>query len=73
MFWNQCQAMSAVTLKEGAQVMLLKNLDLGSQSMLVNGSRGVIVGFETDVRRVLFDLLEYYSSWRLAVLLTPIL
>jgi hypothetical protein len=31
----------------GAQVMLLKNLDLeaGAGRMLVNGSRGVVIGF----------------------------
>ena len=38
--------------------MLLKNLDLGSKAMLVNGSRGVIVGFETDVDQVLIELMK---------------
>jgi hypothetical protein len=36
--------------------MLLKNLDLGSKAMLVNGSRGVIIGFETDVESILIEL-----------------
>lgn len=56
MFWNQCQAIGELKLKVGAQVMLLKNLDLGSKAMLVNGSRGVIVGFETDVEAILMEL-----------------
>lgn len=53
--------------------MLIKNLDVGSSSMLVNGSRGVItgtfawidsfpliyfLGFETDVGIVLMQLME---------------
>lgn len=38
--------------------MLLKNLDLGSKAMLVNGSRGVIIGFDTDVEAILLTLLK---------------
>ena len=37
---------AALVLKEGAHVMLLKNLD--QHARLVNGSRGVVVGFEVD-------------------------
>lgn len=55
-FWSHCQAISQLKLKLGAQVMLLKNLDLGSSQMLVNGSRGVIVRFETDINQILINL-----------------
>eukprot|EP00899_Mesostigma_viride_P008883 jgi/Mesvir1/17997/Mv26532-RA.1 len=45
-FWRHCMATKQVVVKEGAQVMLLKNLDLVSKNMLVNGSQGIVVGFE---------------------------
>jgi hypothetical protein len=40
-------AAPTVSLKMGAQVMLLRNLELsgGASRMLVNGSRGVISGY----------------------------
>jgi len=36
-------------MQVGAQVMLLRNLDMkgGAGSMLVNGSRGVVTGFKS--------------------------
>ena len=49
-FLNQlvrnCAADEIITLREGAQVILLKNLDVVNG--LVNGSRGVVIGFEPE-------------------------
>lgn len=49
-FLNQlvknCPAEGTITLREGAQVILLKNLDVANG--LVNGSRGVVVDFDTE-------------------------
>jgi DNA helicase Pif1, 2B domain len=48
-----CQAPDCLRLKLGAQVMLLKNLAV--EEGLVNGSRGVVVGFATDSEQNLMD------------------
>lgn len=45
-FWKLCTALKELSLKVGAQVMLVRNLTLtGKESDLVNGSRGVVVGW----------------------------
>lgn len=47
-----CNAPFVLELCVGAQVMLLYNMDI--ESKLVNGSRGVIIGFENNNPRVRF-------------------
>lgn len=44
-FFKDCIAEKEIILKEGAQVMLIKNHVIKSKKPLVNGSRGKIVGF----------------------------
>jgi len=45
-FYHQCLAEASLDLKEGAQVMLIKNEQTDDhKNRLVNGSRGKIVGF----------------------------
>jgi ATP-dependent DNA helicase PIF1 len=43
-FWRSCLAAPVLHLKEGAQVMLLRN---DPDKKLVNGSKGIIIGFIT--------------------------
>ena len=53
---------SSMISQIGAQVMLLRNLDLDSCAMLANGCRGVVIGFrKTDVsfcKTTLLGLLQ---------------
>jgi ATP-dependent DNA helicase PIF1 len=44
---KQCPAPSTITLKKGAQVMLIRNLSAD----LVNGTVGIIVGFSNEIDR----------------------
>jgi ATP-dependent DNA helicase PIF1 len=64
-FFRDCLAAKDTSFRLGAQVMLVKNLELKGDRQLVNGSRGVIVGFmstgqyaeylETEMRSSLGD------------------
>ncbi len=61
-----CPAGEELVFKKNAQVMLIKNLDVGNN--LVNGSRGCIIGFtETKLPIVKFlngtELVIKYDSW----------
>ncbi|KAL3131052.1 hypothetical protein ABBQ38_15563 [Trebouxia sp. C0009 RCD-2024] len=52
-FFRDCMAPKQACFKVGAQVMLLRNLELtGNDRMLVNGSRGVITRFITKTEHV---------------------
>ena len=44
-FFKDCLAAKVTTIRLDSQVMLLKNMDLDSKKMLVNGSRGVVKKF----------------------------
>jgi ATP-dependent DNA helicase PIF1 len=48
-----CSALPEITLAIGAQVMLVKNLDM--KRGLVNGSRGIVVEFVNGIPEVMFD------------------
>lgn len=58
-----CQAPEKLLLKKGAQVMLLKNLDL--ENGLCNGSRGVVHGFSAGAILVKFrDIKEHVEVFQ---------
>jgi hypothetical protein len=52
--YNKCIAPEVLTLKVGAQVMLVKNLT----AKLVNGSRGVVSGF-ANTEGKLFPIVKF--------------
>lgn len=62
---KSCPAPETLQLCEGAQVMLVWNLDIDSQ--LVNGSRGVVIGFMEDLPIVRFldgqERVIDYNTW----------
>jgi intein/homing endonuclease len=62
---KNCNAAETIQLCEGAQVMLLYNMD--TEGGLVNGSRGVVTGFVGDIPLVKFlngrELLIDYHIW----------
>lgn len=65
--YKACNCPFSLQLCVGAQVMLLYNLDI--ESKLVNGSRGIIIGFENDLPRVKFingiTMIIDYKTWTL--------
>jgi ATP-dependent DNA helicase PIF1 len=48
-FFQQCTAEKSLTLKVGAQVMLIQNERSSNRKRLVNGSRGVVTGFTSEL------------------------
>ena len=49
---KHCNAMEQLTLIKGCQVILIYNMDI--ENKLVNGSRGVVIGFKKDLPIVKF-------------------
>jgi ATP-dependent DNA helicase PIF1 len=63
---NNCLAPTALRLRKDAQVILLKNLD----ATLVNGSRGIVIGFETrekDAGGEMFPVVRFENGRTLQV------
>lgn len=64
---TMCPAREELTLKVNAQVMLIKNLDVNNN--LVNGSRGIIVGFNESSRLPIVKFMDgtemtiKYETW----------
>jgi ATP-dependent DNA helicase PIF1 len=65
-FFQDCIAQKELRLKEGAQVMLIKN-ELGSgKERLVNGSRGIVIGFtnKAPLPDEIFDVEAFLGEKR---------
>lgn len=54
-FYNRILATDRLRLKEGAKVILLKNVDLQSDKRLVNGSVGTIIRWASGPQDMNFD------------------
>ena len=67
-FYKNCTAPKNLQLCIGAQVMLLKNLDL--QNGLANGSRGVVTSFVADIPVIRFlngvERVIDYDIWEVS-------
>lgn len=62
-FWKTCQAQDEIKLKTKAQIMLLKNLELTmDENALVNGSRGVIIEWDTNLKDIIDNLRKQYDQ-----------
>ena len=59
-FFRDCPADSRIVLRLGAQVMLVKND--GEYGALVNGSRGVVVGFEDEGGPVAYPRVRFTTG-----------
>ncbi len=62
-FYSECIAQPTLKLKEGSQVMLIKN-EIGERKRLVNGSRGVVIGFVDEPNEAFVDIENEYKSKR---------
>lgn len=64
---SSCICEKSITLKQGAQVMCVANLDMDDEKPIVNGSQGIVVGFAGGMPRVLFangrEMLMPKHSW----------
>lgn len=64
---SSCICEKSITLKQGAQVMCVANLDMDDERPIVNGSQGVVMGFSGGMPRVLFtngrEMLMPKHSW----------
>ena len=56
-----CPVEKSIKLRVGAQVMLAKNLDV--EKGLVNGARGVVTGFEKDMKGAKILSIFHIRKW----------